>query len=187
MVKTSRPVLRRKRQAVSNILTAMMMALLAIAAAGIGIAYMNNQTRTMTQITSVDVSQSRLYVNPTTGVGDLTLVLTNTGTTTLTIQSGKIGLQGLANITFANQVQIMYRTASGTIAVVARDVTTSDPKLSGVTPQGLVLASQTSATVKFANLAGFSTFISPNMEYAVTIYTTGAEVLTFKIVAETSQ
>jgi hypothetical protein len=68
----------------------------------------------------------------------------------------------------------------------ATSVTTSDPARSGVTLQGLVLASQTSTTIQFTGLSGLSAHIPPNNEYAVTVYTTGAEVFTFKIVAETS-
>jgi hypothetical protein len=72
------------------------------------------------------------------------------------------------------------------VNTVTGSVTTSDPKSSGNTAQGLVLASQTSATVKFQNLAGFSTFTPPNAEYTVTIYTTGSETFSFKLAAETS-
>lgn len=171
---------------VSNLLTAMMLVVLAIAAAGVGIAYMSNQTETMTKITSIETHESRLYVNPISGEGDLTLVFTNTGTTPFTLRWARIGPQGLANITFTTQIQITYCTSSGTSTVVAYEVTTSDTKLAGVTSQGLVLPSQTSATIKFPSLPGFSSFIPPNVEYPVTIYTTGAEAFTFKILAETS-
>jgi flagellin-like protein len=174
-------MLRRRRRAVSNVLTAIMLVLLAIAAAGLGIAYMNKQATTLNQITSVDMTESRLYVNPITGVGDLTLVFTNTGTTTLTIRWGKIGLQGLACLFFSAEAQVMYGMNAAT-----GSVTTSDPKSSGNTARGLALASQTSATVKFQNLAGFSTFTPPNAEYTVTIYTTGSETFSFKLAAETS-
>jgi flagellin-like protein len=184
-------VVRRKRvlrrRAVSNVLTALLLVIIAIAAAGFGIWMMKQQTENLTQITSIDASQSRLYVNPTTGNGSLTLVFTNTGTTTVTIQAGRIGQQGLANITFVKPVQIKYKNAAGTVITVkVTSVTTSDPARSGVTLQGLVLASQTSATIQFTGLSGISAALPPNNEYAVTIYTTGAEVFTFKIVAETS-
>jgi hypothetical protein len=178
--------LKRRRLGVSNILTAMMLVVLAIAAAGVGVMYMSSQTETMIKITSIDTGESRLYVNPISGEGDLTLVFTNTGTTPVTLQWGKIGLQGQANITFTTQAQITYRTSTGTSTVVASEVTASDRKLAGVTTQGLVLPSQTSVTIKFTPLPGFSTFIPPNVEYPVTIYTTGAEAFTFKILAETS-
>jgi hypothetical protein len=177
----------RKRRAVSNILAALFLVIIAIAAAGVGIVMMKQQTESLTRITSIDASQSRLYVNPTTGNGALTLVFMNTGTTTVIIQAGRIGQQGLANMTFASPVQIKYKTANGTVVTVeATSVTTSDPARSGVTSQGLVLTSQTSATIQFTELSSISASIPPNNEYAVTIYTTGAEVFTFKIVAETS-
>jgi len=165
----------------------MFLVIIAIVAAGAGIVMMKQQTESLTRITSIDAGQSRLYVNPTTGNGALTLVFTNTGTTTVTIQAGRIGQQSLANMTFASPVQIKYKTATGTVVIVdATSVTTSDPARSGVTSQGLVLASQTSATIQFIELSGISASIHSNNEYAVTMYTTGAEVFTFKIVAETS-
>ena len=183
------PVDLRKRRAVSNVLTAILLLIIAIVAVGAGIVMMKQQTESLTRITSIDAGQSRLYVNPnpTTGEGSLTLVFMNTGTTTVTIQAGRIGQQGLANITFVNPVQIKYENATGKVVTVnATSVTTSDPARSGVTSQGLVLASQTSATIQFTGLSGISASIPSNNEYAVTMYTTGAEVFTFKIVAETS-
>jgi hypothetical protein len=176
----------RRRRAVSHVLSALLLVILSIVAAAFGVSMMSQQARNFTQITSVDASQSRFYVNPTTGEGALTLVFTNTGTTTITLHNGRIGQQSLANMTFTSPVQIKYKNAAGTIVTVqASSVTTSDTR-SGVTSQGLVLTSQTSTTIQFTALAGISAAIPSNSEYAVAIYTTGAEVFTFKIVAETS-
>jgi len=176
----------KSRRAVSNILSAMMLVVLGIAAAGVGVTYMSNQTERMTKVTSMEMSESRLYVNPVTDEGALTLVLTNTGTTSIIVRLVKIGLQGLANVTFQAQAQTTYKTEAGPRTVVAYEVTVSDPKQSGVTAQGLVLAAQTSATVKFVDLTGFGKSIPPNREYPVTVYTAGADTFAFKIVAETS-
>jgi hypothetical protein len=177
--------LKRRRLGVSNILAAMMLVVLAIAAAGVGVMYMNKQTEMMTKITSIEADESRLYVNPLTGDGDLTLVFINTGTTTVTLRQGKIGLQGSANITFSTPAPTI--TYSGHPSQVsAESWTVSDPKLSGLTAEGLVLASQTSATIKFTDLPAFATAILPNKTYPVTVYTTTAETFTFTLVAETS-
>lgn len=176
----------RTRRAVSNILAALMLVVLGIAAAGVGITYMSKQTETMTKVTRMEMGESRLYVNPVTDEGALTLVLTNTGTTSIIVRLVKIGLQGLANVTFQAQAQITYKTEAGPETVVAYEVTVSDTKQSGVTAQGLVLAAQTSATVKFVDLTGFGKFIPPNREYPVTVYTAGADTFAFKVVAETS-
>ena len=165
---------------INNIIAALMLVVIAIAAAATGIIYMNKQTTT-TQITSVDMSESRLYVNPTTGMGDLTLVFVNTGTTSVTIRWVKIGLQAYACLFFSKNAQITYGTTTAT-----GDVTSSDPRTSASTLEGLVLASKTSATVKFRNLAAFSTLIPPNVEYTVTVYTAGSETFSFKLNAETS-
>lgn len=179
---------RRKRLAVSNILTALILVVLAIVAATAGLLIMSQQTKNLTQITSVDTGQSRFYVDPAaTGGGSLTLVLTNTGTTTITLHDGQIGLKGLVNMTFfTSPIQIQYRNATGALITLrATSVTTSDAR-SGVTPQGLVLASQTSATIQFTGLSGISTALPPNTEYPITIHTTGPEIIAFKIVAETT-
>jgi hypothetical protein len=176
----------KSRRAVSNILAALMLVVLGITAAGVGVAYMSKQTETMTKVTRMEMGESRLYVNPVTDEGALTLVLTNTGTTSIIVRLVKIGLQGLANVTFQAQAQITYKTEAGPETVVAYQVTVSDPKESGVTSQGLVLAAQTSATAKFVGLTGFGAFIPPNAEYPVTVYTTGADTFAFKVVAETS-
>ena len=162
-------------------LSAVFLLITAIAAAGTGIIYMSKQATTTTQITSVDMSQSRLYVNPTTGTGDLTLVFVNTGTTPVTVRWAKIGLQVLACLSFSNNAQIQYGTTTATGIV-----SFSNSKASSGTVQGLVLASQTSVTVKFTNLAAFSTLIPPNAEYTVTVYTTGSTIFSFKLIAETS-
>jgi len=164
----------------------MMLVVLGIAAAGVGVTYMSNQTERMTKVTSMEMSESRLYVNPVTDEGALTLVLTNTGTTSIIVRLVKIGLQDLANVTFQAQAQTTYKTETGPRTVVAYEVTVSDTKQSGVTAQGLVLAAQTSATVKFVHLTGFGKSIPPNREYPVTVYTAGADTFAFKIVAETS-
>jgi hypothetical protein len=173
--------LRHRRLGVSNILTAMMLVVLAIAAAGVGVMYMSNQTEMTTKITSIEMHESRLYVNPTTGEGELTLVFTNTGTTPVTLRWGKIGLYATACIYFPTEAKITYGTSTAIGAV-----TTSDMKASGITAQGLTLASQASVTIKFTHLAGYSALFPPNTQHAVTIYTTGAETFTFKLTAEPS-
>lgn len=172
---------RRRRLGVSNIIAAVILVVLAIAAAGVGIIYMNKQAERTSQITSIDAGESRLRVNPTTGEGELILVFTNSGTTPVTLRWVKVGILATACIYLATQAEITYgmSTAIGT-------VTTSDVKASGITTQGLVLASQTSATIKFTRLAGFSTSFPPNTEHVVTIYSAGAEMFTFKLVAEPS-
>jgi flagellin-like protein len=172
---------RRKRKGVSNIIAAVMLVVLAIAAAAAGVIYMNKQAERTSQIIQIDAAESRLRVNPTTGEGELTLVFTNTGTTPVTLRWGKIGLHATACIYFPAEAKITYgtSTAIGT-------VTTSDVKASGITMQGLSLASQASATIKFTHLTGYSTLFPPNTQHIVTIYTTGAETFTFKLTAEPS-
>jgi flagellin-like protein len=172
---------RRRRWGVSNIIAAVMLVMLAIAAAGAGIIYMNKQAERTSQITQIDAGESRLRVNPTTGEGELTLVFTNTGTTPETLRWGKIGLHATACIYFPVEAKITYGTST-----VIGTVTTSDMKASGITAQGLALASQASVTIKFTHLAGYSVLFPPNTQHLVTIYTTGAETFTFKLTAEPS-
>jgi len=172
---------RETRRAISNVLVALLLVLLAISAAGVGIVYMNKQAQTIRRIVRVDASESHLYVSPVTGNGTLTLVFINTGTTTVTLQWVKIDVKGLVCVYFTTEAKLTYGSNTVTGTVIA-----SDPKSSGNTEQGLVLAAQTSATVRFTQLREFSAVIPPNTEHMVTIYTTAGETFTFKLVAETS-